>query len=318
MTLLLFVSHSHPMYWFLGWLVGWLVFGFPSLQVLHLKEPGAFEACLDIFFGLVFPAMFPDRLSTVQGWIDLGRCVSADLSRFETIGSDASTTSVDAVSLGELIKVVSEQCRRHFKLNLHPADGLCRVHQIDSDVNGGDTRLLLLAPAGTRFMIQQPAESDQDFASAVRSSVAATHNAETQTNRLDLADLVESTISSIPAGVLEGNAESHEFPEVVMRAIRNLVESGSSAFCFLSDDLEAKLEASFASQSFHSFLNTKGCKKKMLRVVAHAIVLFWPSNSMTALIEFLNKVRPTMILHSTLLHDTNLCQPTASDCSPRR
>ena len=248
--------------------------------------------------------MFPDRLSTVQGWIDLGRCVSADLSRFETIGSDASTTSVDAVSLGELIKVVSEQCRRHFKLNLHPADGLCRVHQIDSDVNGGDTRLLLLAPAGTRFMIQQPAESDQDFASAVRSSVAATHNAETQTNRLDLADLgerisqkllqVEAT-EEITKDDVRGAIKSILLDEMVLGAFSGFFsqeraqweKSKRSAY-----DVEKGLTEYFMAKSFLVYMDPKTASPKYtVLVVAYLVLLFKAADQLDLLRSNLRTVR---------------------------
>ena len=173
--------------------------------MLATVEDGV-EACLHIFLQYVLPTKFPEGLSTEEEW----------KAFLEYISPNGESLDEEATGAG-LVKLVSGRFLERFQIQLSVADGKARFHQIKTDVEKGDLRLLGIAPAAASVFCRKANESEAEYQSRVRKRVTDKHVAESKTTAVGLFDLLLTAIENRFQN--EDGFETDSLPKDVNRSL---------------------------------------------------------------------------------------------------
>ena len=244
--------------------------------MLATVEDGV-EACLHIFLQYVLPTKFPEGLSTEEEW----------KAFLEYISPNGESLDEEATGAG-LVKLVSGRFLERFQIQLSVADGKARFHQIKTDVEKGDLRLLRIAPAAASVFCRKANESEAEYQSRVRKRVTDKHVAESKTTAVGLFDLLLTAIENRFQN--EDGFETDSLPKDVIDVLVDIIQGDLSGCYNWLKDANPNLSGIFAKKQFLMFMKRKSCEKNVLFVAGYTLLLFLMSGGKDLLVQFIKKV----------------------------
>ena len=254
--------------------------------MLATVEDGV-EACLHIFLQYVLPTKFPEGLSTEEEW----------KAFLEYISPNGESLDEEATGAG-LVKLVSGRFLERFQIQLSVADGKARFHQIKTDVEKGDLRLLRIAPAAASVFCRKANESEAEYQSRVRKRVTDKHVAESKTTAVGLFDLLLTAIEELfkinGSDVREG-FHSLLISEGFLAPFLGLIANEKAQWekeKHSDYDYKEAFDTWFRSKSIMIYMSKKEASPKyMLVVVGYMLLIFWAARRLEMLKLNLRNVR---------------------------